>query len=112
MVKALIGPVPGSWRKRLSSRSEGRAAAPSMTRRRSAVYAMHGCKIFLLRSDTVNGDTRVPRSASVMSATRRTEMAHKYIPISASSTEASRRLQRSMIAVSNGTEASAPFGVT
>src|SRR5215469_11528819 len=57
--------------------------------------------IFLFRSDTVEGDTRVPHNASVMSSTRRTDTPARYISISASSTELSRRRYRSMIAVSN-----------
>src|SRR5262249_58982384 len=56
---------------------------------------------FLLRSDTVEGDTRVPHNASVISSTRRTDTPARYISISASSTELSRRRYRSMIAVSN-----------
>ena len=48
-------------------------------------------KIFLFRSDTVDGDTRVPHSASVISSTRRTETPARYISINASSTELSRR---------------------
>jgi hypothetical protein len=47
--------------------------------------------IFLFRSDSVEGDTRVPHSASVMSSTRRTETPARYISIKASSTELSRR---------------------
>ena len=43
------------------------------------------------REETVEGETRVPQSASVMSSTRRTETPARYISISASSTEASRR---------------------
>ena len=39
----------------------------------------------------VLGLTRVPHSASVMSSTRRTEIPARYISISASSTELSRR---------------------
>ena len=46
--------------------------------------------------------TRVPQSASVMSSTRRTLTPARYISTSASSTYASRRRYRSMIAVSNG----------
>src|SRR5262245_10039192 len=46
---------------------------------------------FLLRSDTVEGDTRVPHNASVISSTRRTDTPARYISISASSTELSRR---------------------
>jgi hypothetical protein len=42
-------------------------------------------------SDTVEGDTRVPHKASVMSSTRRTETPARYISIKASSTELSRR---------------------
>src|SRR6202035_3082768 len=45
----------------------------------------------LVRFDTVLGLTRVPHSASVMSSTRRTEIPARYISISASSTELSRR---------------------
>src|SRR5262249_56207917 len=40
-------------------------------------------------SDTVEGDTRVPHNASVMSSTRRTDTPARYISISASSTELS-----------------------
>jgi hypothetical protein len=47
--------------------------------------------IFLFRFDTVEGDTRVPHNASVMSSTRRTDTRARYISISASSTELSRR---------------------
>src|SRR6476620_3192310 len=54
----------------------------------------------LLRFDTVLGLTRVPHRASVMSSTLRTEIPARYISISASSTELSRRRYRSMIAVS------------
>jgi hypothetical protein len=43
-------------------------------------------------SDTVDGDTRVPHNASVISSTRRTETPARYISISASSTNVSRRL--------------------
>jgi hypothetical protein len=39
----------------------------------------------------VLGLTRVPQRASVMSSTRRTEIPARYISISASSTELSRR---------------------
>jgi hypothetical protein len=45
----------------------------------------------LFRSDTVEGDTRVPHKASVMSSTRRTETPARYISIKASSTELSGR---------------------
>jgi hypothetical protein len=44
----------------------------------------------LFSSLTVDGETRVPHKASVMSSTRRTETP-AYISINASSTEASRR---------------------
>jgi hypothetical protein len=40
---------------------------------------------------TVDGETRVPHKASVMSSTRRTETPARYISIKASSTELSRR---------------------
>jgi hypothetical protein len=43
----------------------------------------------------------VPHNASVMSSTRRTDTPARYISISASSTELSRRRYRSMMAVSN-----------
>ena len=59
--------------------------------------------------ETVPELTRVPHSASVMSSTRRTLTPAKYISISASSTELSRRRYRSTIAVSKGTERS--FGI-
>ena len=49
----------------------------------------------------LEGDTRVPHNASVMSSTRRTDTPARYISISASSTELSRRRYRSMMAVSN-----------
>src|SRR5262249_39363910 len=39
----------------------------------------------------VEGDTRVPHNASVMSSTQRTDTPARYISISASSTELSRR---------------------
>jgi hypothetical protein len=45
----------------------------------------------LFSSDTVDGETRVPHSASVMSSTRRTDTPARYISIKASSTELSRR---------------------
>jgi hypothetical protein len=41
----------------------------------------------VINSDAVDGDTRVPHSASVMSSTRRTDTAARYISIKASSTE-------------------------
>jgi hypothetical protein len=41
----------------------------------------------LLRSETVEGDTRVLHNASVMSSTRRAYTPARYISISASSTE-------------------------
>ncbi len=56
----------------------------------------------LVSSLTVEGLTRVPHSASVMSSTRRTLTPAKYISIRASSTLLSRRLYRSIICVSNG----------
>ncbi len=56
--------------------------------------------IFLLRLLTVPELTRVPHSASVMSSTRRTDIPAKYISMSASSTDVSRRRYRSIIAVS------------
>ena len=46
--------------------------------------------------------TRVPHTASVMSSTLRTDTPARYISTRASSTEASRRLYRSIVAVSNG----------
>jgi hypothetical protein len=64
---------------------------------------------FLFSSLTVPADTRVPHSASVTSSTRRTDTPARYISISASSTELSRRRYRSMIAVSNVTPFS--FGI-
>jgi hypothetical protein len=46
----------------------------------------------LFRSDTVDGDARVPHNASVMSSTRRTDTPARYIiSIRASSTKLSRR---------------------
>src|SRR5258707_11707083 len=45
----------------------------------------------LVQFDTVLGLTRVPQSASVLSSTRPTEMPARYISISASLTELSRR---------------------
>jgi len=48
----------------------------------------------------VPGLTLVPQRASVMSSTRRTDTPARYISMSASSTDASRRRYRSMMAVS------------
>src|SRR4029450_765788 len=42
----------------------------------------------MFSSDTVEGDTRVPHNASVMSSTRRTDTPARYISISASSNRA------------------------
>ena len=57
-------------------------------------------QIFLSRLEAVPGLTRIPHSASMMSSTRRTDTPARYISTGASSTEFSRRRQRSMMAAS------------
>jgi hypothetical protein len=47
--------------------------------------------VFIIKSNTVAGDTRIPHRASVMSSRRRTETPARYVPIRASLTELSTR---------------------
>ena len=71
--------------------------------KRTVPPVLNRTQAFLFSSLTVAGETLLPRRASVMSSTRRTETPARYISMRTSSTLLSRRRYRSMMAVSKDT---------